>query len=83
MPKGTQFDLVTPIGTKKVTVAFVGKFNVYNILAAVSVGIVSGLTFETIVSAIEELEGVKGRFELVNCDQDFPSSSITRIHLTV
>ncbi|MFB8734423.1 hypothetical protein ACEQPO_12235 [Bacillus sp. SL00103] len=45
----------------------------YNILATVSVGIVSGLTFETIVSAIEELEGVKGRFELVNCDQDFLS----------
>ncbi|WP_435382658.1 UDP-N-acetylmuramoyl-L-alanyl-D-glutamate--2,6-diaminopimelate ligase [Bacillus altitudinis] len=71
-PKGTQFDLITPIGTKNVTVALIGKFNVYNILAAVSVGIVSGLTFETIVSAIEELEGVKGRFELVNFDQDFP-----------
>ncbi|MGE6631291.1 UDP-N-acetylmuramoyl-L-alanyl-D-glutamate--2,6-diaminopimelate ligase [Bacillus sp. NPDC077027] len=71
-PKGTQFDLVTPIGKQNMTVALIGKFNVYNILAAASVGIAVGLPFDTVVSALEELEGVKGRFELVNHNQDFP-----------
>ncbi|MDA1475647.1 UDP-N-acetylmuramoyl-L-alanyl-D-glutamate--2,6-diaminopimelate ligase [Bacillus changyiensis] len=71
-PKGTSFDLVTPKGTKQVTIPLVGQFNVYNVLAAVAIAIAADIPFETITKAIEGLSGVKGRFELVNAGQDFP-----------
>jgi UDP-N-acetylmuramoyl-L-alanyl-D-glutamate--2,6-diaminopimelate ligase len=69
--KGTEFDLVTPIGTKKVTINMVGKFSIYNVLAAVSACLASSIELETIIQAIEAIEGVRGRFELVDGGQDF------------
>jgi UDP-N-acetylmuramoyl-L-alanyl-D-glutamate--2,6-diaminopimelate ligase len=69
--KGTEFDLVTPVETKKVTIKMVGEFSVYNILAAVSACLASTIDLETISRAIEAMEGVRGRFELVDGGQDF------------
>jgi UDP-N-acetylmuramoyl-L-alanyl-D-glutamate--2,6-diaminopimelate ligase len=43
----------------------IGDFNVYNILAAVSVGIGMELPLETLKEGVEGLEGVSGRFEKV------------------
>jgi UDP-N-acetylmuramoyl-L-alanyl-D-glutamate--2,6-diaminopimelate ligase len=43
----------------------IGDFNVYNILAAVSVGIGMEVPLETIKEGVEGLEGVSGRFERV------------------
>jgi UDP-N-acetylmuramyl-tripeptide synthetase len=40
-----------------------GYFNVYNILAAVGVGIAAGIDLEIISSGIRSMTGVKGRFE--------------------
>ncbi|MED3401134.1 UDP-N-acetylmuramoyl-L-alanyl-D-glutamate--2,6-diaminopimelate ligase [Bacillus velezensis] len=70
--QGTSFELVTPKGTKQITVSLVGRFNVYNVLAAAATAIAAGLPFDTITSALEELQGVRGRFELVNHNQPFP-----------
>jgi UDP-N-acetylmuramoyl-L-alanyl-D-glutamate--2,6-diaminopimelate ligase len=69
--KGTEFDLFTPVGTKKVTINMVGKFSVYNVLAAVSACLASSIDLDTIIQAIEAMEGVRGRFELVDGGQDF------------
>ncbi|PAD70069.1 UDP-N-acetylmuramoyl-L-alanyl-D-glutamate--2,6-diaminopimelate ligase [Bacillus sp. 7586-K] len=69
--KGTEFTLLTPNGTKNVTINMVGKFSVYNVLAAVSACLASNIDLETIVSAVETMEGVRGRFELVDDGQDF------------
>ena len=44
----------------------------YNVLAAAATAIAAGLPFDTITSALEELQGVRGRFELVNHNQPFP-----------
>lgn len=52
--------------------SLVGQFNVYNVLAAVATCIAAGIPFETITAAVEELHGVRGRFELVNQQQEFP-----------
>ena len=69
--KGTSFMLVTPAGTKHVTIKMVGKFSVYNMLAAISACLASKVDLETIINAIEAMEGVRGRFELVDSGQDY------------
>ncbi len=48
-----------------------GFSNVYNILAAFATGIVLKVTPEDILSGIHRLENVKGRFESIECGQDF------------
>ena len=69
--KGTTFQLITPVGTRSVTIQMVGKFSVYNVLAAVAATISSSIELDVIVKAIETIEGVRGRFELVDGGQDF------------
>lgn len=69
--KGTMFQLVTPVGIRNVTIQMVGKFSVYNVLAAVSASLASSVDLDTIVTAIESMEGVRGRFELVDGGQDY------------
>jgi len=46
-------------------------FNVYNALAAFATTAALGVPAEVIKKALEGVEGVPGRFELVNCGQDF------------
>jgi UDP-N-acetylmuramoyl-L-alanyl-D-glutamate--2,6-diaminopimelate ligase len=42
-----------------------GEFNVYNALAAICVGISQGINLETCKRALEKIEGIPGRMELV------------------
>jgi len=55
----------TPKGDLSIRSKLIGDFNVYNILAAVSVGIAMGVPLETLKEGVEGLEGVSGRFENV------------------
>ena len=55
----------TPKGNLSIRSKLIGEFNVYNILAAVSVGIGMDLPLETLKEGVEGLEGVSGRFEKV------------------
>lgn len=48
-----------------------GKFNVYNSLAAAAVGFGFGIPIEAIIAGLSQVQGVAGRFERVNCGQDF------------
>ncbi|MEK4030285.1 UDP-N-acetylmuramoyl-L-alanyl-D-glutamate--2,6-diaminopimelate ligase [Pseudobacillus sp. FSL P4-0506] len=67
--KGTEFLLCYPEGSRKVETKLAGKFNVYNVLAALAAAYAGGVEVETAVRAIERIEGVAGRFELVTNDQ--------------
>ena len=50
----------------------IGKFSVYNVLASIAATAVSGSADETsMITSIEEINGVSGRFEPVNAGQDF------------
>ncbi len=69
--KGMKFTLVTPDGEIDVTPKLVGTFNIYNILAAVSVSWSEGFDLITIKKGLEENIKVSGRFELVDKGQDF------------
>jgi len=68
---GTAFTLIIHGMERQVNMRLVGKFNVYNVLATIGVTLASGLDLDFIISAIGKLEGVPGRFELVDVDQDF------------
>ncbi|HJA41325.1 MAG TPA: UDP-N-acetylmuramoyl-L-alanyl-D-glutamate--2,6-diaminopimelate ligase [Firmicutes bacterium] len=62
---GTRFWLQFADQTYPVQTHLLGKFNIYNLLAAVAVLLAYGVEIQTIVSLIPNLKGVKGRFELV------------------
>lgn len=63
--KGTTFECVTPVGTINVNLKMAGLFSVYNVLAALCVGIAEGIDLKVCVTALEQTRGVAGRFETV------------------
>lgn len=62
---GTRFLVKTPWGEGKVRMKLLGRFNVHNALAALAVGGLSGVDFGTMVHALEQMEAIPGRLELV------------------
>ncbi|MGE8204179.1 UDP-N-acetylmuramoyl-L-alanyl-D-glutamate--2,6-diaminopimelate ligase [Heyndrickxia sp. NPDC080065] len=69
---GTTFSLKSPEGVHEVHIQLIGKFSIYNVLAAIAAGYVSKLPIEMMIQSIENVKGVAGRFELVNGGQSFP-----------
>jgi len=68
---GTSFTLETPIGSTTIQTSLIGKFNVYNMLAAISTVLPEGMTLAQVKEAIEGVKGVAGRFEAVQQGQPF------------
>lgn len=69
--QGTSFTLTTPLGEAAISMKLVGKFSVYNVLAAVSTAVAANIPLQVIVKTVEKIEGVAGRFEVINENQDF------------
>ncbi|XP_042437391.1 UDP-N-acetylmuramoyl-L-alanyl-D-glutamate--2,6-diaminopimelate ligase MurE homolog, chloroplastic-like isoform X1 [Zingiber officinale] len=67
----TQVLVQTPNGILEISSGLLGRHNIYNILAAVSVGIAVGAPLEDIVRGIEEVDAVPGRCELIDEEQAF------------
>jgi UDP-N-acetylmuramoyl-L-alanyl-D-glutamate--2,6-diaminopimelate ligase len=63
--EGLSCRIKTPKGDLSIRSKLAGDFNLYNILAAVSVGTAMEVPLETLREGVEELEGVSGRFEKV------------------
>ncbi|XP_024364396.1 UDP-N-acetylmuramoyl-L-alanyl-D-glutamate--2,6-diaminopimelate ligase MurE homolog, chloroplastic [Physcomitrium patens] len=61
----------TPRGNLEISSGLLGRHNVYNILAAVAVGIAVDAPLEDIVRGIEEVDAVPGRCELIDEEQAF------------
>lgn len=70
--KGTTFILVFVGKEYRVQLKLIGKFSVYNTLAAISAALCAGVSIELCIRSIEEISGVSGRFELVSAGQEFP-----------
>jgi UDP-N-acetylmuramoyl-L-alanyl-D-glutamate--2,6-diaminopimelate ligase len=66
---GSQFDIVYPKAKIKVHTQFIGKHNIYNILAAFAWGLSQDLDPEFIRRGIENLVHVPGRLESVDNDK--------------
>lgn len=68
---GTSFTLMTPNKTIDINSQLIGKFNVYNMLAAVCAALALNIPLQVIKKALESVTGVNGRFEQVNLGQEF------------
>ncbi len=68
---GVRFSAQTPRGTALIESPLVGRHNVYNILAAIGVGLEAGIDLPVIASGVAALRNVPGRFERVEAGQPF------------
>ena len=63
--EGTHFDCVTPQGSFSVTTKLLGKFNIYNCLAALATCYAQGMDLQQAVSALASFQQVPGRLEKI------------------
>jgi UDP-N-acetylmuramyl tripeptide synthase len=59
------FDLVTPQGTKRVSLPLPGLYNVYNAVAAASLALVLGASVEEVEAGLARFRAAFGRFERI------------------
>ncbi|AZK46885.1 UDP-N-acetylmuramoyl-L-alanyl-D-glutamate--2,6-diaminopimelate ligase [Paenibacillus lentus] len=69
--RGTSFHVDTFQGSTDISLRMVGKFNVYNALAAIAAALLEGVTLNRIKESLEALKGVDGRVEAVDEGQSF------------
>ncbi len=70
-PDGIEYEMVSDYNIKRIKLRTGGKFSVYNSLCAAVCAKTLGFTDEQIATALEKLEGVKGRAEVVKTGKDF------------
>jgi UDP-N-acetylmuramyl tripeptide synthase len=63
--EGAAFDLVTPQGTRRVSLALPGLYNVYNALAAASLALVLGASLDEVEAGLGHFQAAFGRFERI------------------
>ncbi|WP_126426001.1 UDP-N-acetylmuramoyl-L-alanyl-D-glutamate--2,6-diaminopimelate ligase [Brevibacillus marinus] len=69
--RGTSFTVDTYAGSLALNLRLIGKFNVYNALAAIAATLPEGVPLADIKRSLEEVRGVAGRFEPVDEGQPF------------
>jgi len=68
---GCDFTLNVPNNHIDVQLKIPGEFNVYNSLAAATVGLVNNINLPVIKSALEKATSIPGRFETIDCGQKY------------
>lgn len=69
--KGSNFVLHIPNERTEVTLKMPGEFNVYNALAAATVGLSQNIHLDTLKKALENASEIPGRLESVDAGQNF------------
>ena len=69
--EGMNFTVHTPSGMVYINTDLSGVHNIYNILAAISVGVAEGIDSEKIQQGIESVRKIPGRFEMISAGQPF------------
>lgn len=69
--EGTEFTVSCFAGEMRLKMKLIGKFNVYNALAAFSAALAEGVPLERIKSSLEQVNAVEGRMEVVRAGQPF------------
>jgi UDP-N-acetylmuramoyl-L-alanyl-D-glutamate--2,6-diaminopimelate ligase len=70
-PTGTRFTLHSAKGSWDVQSPLLGRFNVYNLLAALAACAEAGFDLDRLVPAAQKVSGAPGRLERVDCGQPF------------
>ncbi|RKZ30807.1 UDP-N-acetylmuramoyl-L-alanyl-D-glutamate--2,6-diaminopimelate ligase, partial [bacterium] len=68
---GSSFSIRSPWGTFDMQTSLPGRFNIYNVTAAVSVAFEYGYDTNAIIEAISRFKGLKGRFQKIELGQSF------------
>ncbi|HQP10851.1 MAG TPA: UDP-N-acetylmuramoyl-L-alanyl-D-glutamate--2,6-diaminopimelate ligase, partial [Candidatus Omnitrophota bacterium] len=68
---GSRFALIALEGKVEIKTRLVGMYNIYNILAAISMCLAEGVSLKDIRKGIDRLGAVPGRLERVDCGQKF------------
>lgn len=69
---GAAYRLVTPAGERYIESPYLfGAYNVSNALSAIAAGLAIGIGLDAAVAAMAKAKGAPGRFERVDCGQDF------------
>lgn len=68
---GVSFVVETPWGHGKVAAPLLGRFSVYNILAALALAGMAGAPFESYAGTLERFAGVPGRLQRIDMGQPF------------
>lgn len=68
---GSSFVVETPKGSIQINLPLLGKFNIYNTLAALSVAFSQNINLETAKIALEKFRGTPGRMEKIDEGQNF------------
>jgi UDP-N-acetylmuramoyl-L-alanyl-D-glutamate--2,6-diaminopimelate ligase len=61
----------TPKGSLKIKTNLIGRYNIYNILAAIAVAFVENIDFDIIEKGIQKINYIPGRLESINKGQRF------------
>ncbi len=69
--KGIRFLLSSFKGEVEIELQLVGRFNVYNALAGISVALIEGISLNHIKTSLSQLSNVGGRMEIVDVKQDY------------
>src|ERR1700761_6025280 len=70
-PRGMRFTMATPQGEVPLATRLTGGINVYNLLAASAAAMARGLSLEEVAQGAAALDFVPGRFQSVDCGQNF------------
>ena len=69
--QGVSFLLTSFLGEIEMTMKLIGRFNVYNVLAAITTSIIEGIPLENIKDSLSNVKSATGRMEIVDENQDF------------
>jgi UDP-N-acetylmuramoyl-L-alanyl-D-glutamate--2,6-diaminopimelate ligase len=69
-PSGTQFNVVYEGQRAHLKSALIGRFNIYNCLAALAVGLIRGISLDKCVAALSRFPAVPGRLERVKNERN-------------
>lgn len=70
-PQGTGCRISTPWGQSPLRIAMPGEFNLMNAMGSLGIGVSLGVSLDKAVQALENLQGVPGRFQRVAGADDF------------
>jgi UDP-N-acetylmuramoyl-L-alanyl-D-glutamate--2,6-diaminopimelate ligase len=68
---GSFFTLNAPAGASEIRIQMPGSYNIYNALGAAGAALALGIDLPVIKGGLEGLTCVPGRFERIDCGQDF------------
>lgn len=69
--KGSIFNIKTEKFSDKINLSLLGKFNIYNALATIAVGLSENIELDIIKKILVDVGGVPGRVERIDCGQEY------------